>query len=83
MLFLFFANQGQPFFFQARPGKNGKIYIALKKGGIIHTKVSADNGATFTEAKDHFRNHLTSRPVHLTFTICCLIRTTNPDQRFI
>ena len=35
-------------------GKNGKIYIALKKGGIIHTKVSADNGATFTEAKDHF-----------------------------
>lgn len=30
MLFLFFANQGQPFFFQARPGKNGKIFRIIK-----------------------------------------------------
>lgn len=27
---LFFANNGQPFFFQARPGKNGKIFKIIK-----------------------------------------------------
>ena len=30
MLFLAFANQGKPFFFQARPGKNGKIFKIIK-----------------------------------------------------
>ncbi len=29
-LFLFFANQGKPFFFQFRPGKNGKIFKIIK-----------------------------------------------------
>lgn len=29
-LFLFFANQGKPFFFQLRPGKNGKIFKIIK-----------------------------------------------------
>lgn len=27
---LFFANQGNPFFFQLRPGKNGKIFKIIK-----------------------------------------------------
>ena len=27
---LFFANQGKPFFFQKRPGKNGKIFSIIK-----------------------------------------------------
>jgi|TARA_B110000902_G_C14065210_1_gene497101 lipopolysaccharide/colanic/teichoic acid biosynthesis glycosyltransferase len=27
---LFFANQGKPFFFQIRPGKNGKIFTIVK-----------------------------------------------------
>jgi len=29
-LFLFFANQGKPFFFQTRPGKNGKPFRVIK-----------------------------------------------------
>ena len=29
-LFLFFANDGKPFFFQLRPGKNGKIFKIIK-----------------------------------------------------
>lgn len=29
-LFLFFANLGKPFFFQLRPGKNGKIFTIIK-----------------------------------------------------
>ena len=29
-VFLFFANQGKPFFFQLRPGKNGKIFKIIK-----------------------------------------------------
>lgn len=29
-LFLYFANQGQPFFIQARPGKNGAIFHIVK-----------------------------------------------------
>ena len=27
---LYFANQGKPFFFQSRPGKNGKIFKIIK-----------------------------------------------------
>lgn len=30
VILLFFANQGKPFFFQARPGKNGKIFKVIK-----------------------------------------------------
>jgi lipopolysaccharide/colanic/teichoic acid biosynthesis glycosyltransferase len=29
-VFLFFANQGQPFFFQTRPGKNEKLFRIIK-----------------------------------------------------
>lgn len=29
-IFLFFANDGKPFFFQLRPGKNGKIFKIIK-----------------------------------------------------
>lgn len=29
-ILLFFANQGKPFFFQARPGKNGDIFKVIK-----------------------------------------------------
>ena len=29
-IFLFFANDGKPFFFQRRPGKNGKIFMLIK-----------------------------------------------------
>lgn len=29
-LLLFFANKGKPFFFQARPGKNGRIFMVIK-----------------------------------------------------
>ena len=28
--FLYFANQGKPFFFQSRPGKNGKVFKIIK-----------------------------------------------------
>jgi lipopolysaccharide/colanic/teichoic acid biosynthesis glycosyltransferase len=27
---LYFANQGKPFFFQKRPGKNGKVFSIIK-----------------------------------------------------
>ncbi|SEV94664.1 Sugar transferase involved in LPS biosynthesis (colanic, teichoic acid) [Chryseobacterium wanjuense] len=30
MICLFFANQGQPFFFQKRPGKNGEVFSIIK-----------------------------------------------------
>ncbi len=30
MICLFFANQGKPFFFQKRPGKNGEIFSIIK-----------------------------------------------------
>ncbi|MBP8158048.1 MAG: sugar transferase [Flavobacterium sp.] len=30
MVFLYFANQGKPFFFQWRPGKNGKQFTIIK-----------------------------------------------------
>lgn len=30
MVFLYFANDGKPFFFQLRPGKNGKIFKIVK-----------------------------------------------------
>lgn len=29
-VFLFFANDGKPFFFQRRPGKNGKVFSIIK-----------------------------------------------------
>lgn len=29
-IFLFFANKGRPFFFQQRPGRNGKIFVLMK-----------------------------------------------------
>ena len=29
-IFLYFANDGQPFFFQSRPGKNGKVFKIIK-----------------------------------------------------
>lgn len=29
-LFLYFANDGKPFFFQLRPGKNGKLFTIIK-----------------------------------------------------
>lgn len=29
-VFLFFANDGKPFFFQRRPGKNGRIFMLVK-----------------------------------------------------
>lgn len=29
-VFLFFANDGKPFFFQRRPGKNGRIFMLIK-----------------------------------------------------
>lgn len=29
-IFLYFANQGKPFFYQERPGKNGKIFKIIK-----------------------------------------------------
>ncbi|HVG42121.1 MAG TPA: sugar transferase [Chitinophagaceae bacterium] len=29
-ILLFFANQGKPFFFQHRPGKNGRIFLLVK-----------------------------------------------------
>ena len=30
MVWLYFANQGKPFFFQMRPGKNGKNFKIIK-----------------------------------------------------
>jgi len=30
VIFLLFANQGKPFFFQRRPGKNGRIFLLVK-----------------------------------------------------
>lgn len=30
LILLFFANQGMPFFFQTRPGKNGRIFKVIK-----------------------------------------------------
>ena len=30
MIYLYFVNDGKPFFFQERPGKNGKIFKIIK-----------------------------------------------------
>lgn len=30
VIFLLFANQGKPFFFQRRPGKNGRVFMLVK-----------------------------------------------------
>ena len=45
MIGLFFANDGKPFFFQLRPGKNGKIFKIIKF-------------KTMTDKKDENGNHL-------------------------
>lgn len=41
-LFLFFANRGNPFFFQLRPGKDGKIFKIIKFK-TMNDKKDADN----------------------------------------
>jgi lipopolysaccharide/colanic/teichoic acid biosynthesis glycosyltransferase len=49
---LFFANQGKPFFFQLRPGKNGKIFKIIKfktmndKKDIVGNLLSDDQRLT-------------------------------------
>lgn len=40
---LFFANQGKPFFFQLRPGKNGKIFKIIKFKTMNDKKDEAGN----------------------------------------
>jgi len=42
---LFFANQGKPFFFQTRPGKNGRLFKIIKF-------------KTMNDKKDHLGNYL-------------------------
>ena len=41
-IFLFIANKGNPFFFQKRPGKNGKIFLLVKFRTMNNQK--DDNG---------------------------------------
>ncbi|HLA56743.1 MAG TPA: sugar transferase [Flavobacterium sp.] len=41
--FLFYANQGKPFFFQLRPGKNGKIFRIVKFKTMNDKKDAAGN----------------------------------------
>jgi lipopolysaccharide/colanic/teichoic acid biosynthesis glycosyltransferase len=40
---LFFANQGQPFFFQTRPGKNEKLFRIVKFKTMNDKKDAAGN----------------------------------------
>jgi lipopolysaccharide/colanic/teichoic acid biosynthesis glycosyltransferase len=40
---LFFANQGKPFFFQIRPGKNGQLYNIIKFKTMNDKKDSEGN----------------------------------------
>ena len=42
-LFLFFSNRGNPFFFQDRPGKNGKIFKIIKFKTMNNKKDSNNN----------------------------------------
>lgn len=42
-VFLFFANDGKPFFFQLRPGKNGKIFKIVKYRTMNDKKDAAGN----------------------------------------
>ena len=62
---LFFANQGKPFFFQQRPGKNGKIFKIIKF-------------KTMNDKKDAFGN-LLSDAERLT-KIGSLVRKTSLDE---
>jgi len=43
ILGLFFANQGKPFFFQTRPGKNGKLFKIIKFKTMNDKKDSNEN----------------------------------------
>ena len=49
MIGLFFANQGKPFFFQLRPGKNGKIFKIIKFKTMNDKKDS--NGNLLSDAE--------------------------------
>ena len=42
-IFLFISNNGKPFFFQKRPGKNGKIFTIVKFKTMNDKKDSQDN----------------------------------------
>lgn len=43
IIILFIANQGNPFFFQPRPGKNGKIFTIMKLKTMNNKKDSKGN----------------------------------------
>jgi len=43
MVFLYFANQGKPFFFQWRPGKNGELFKIIKFKTMNDKKDSEGN----------------------------------------
>jgi lipopolysaccharide/colanic/teichoic acid biosynthesis glycosyltransferase len=43
IILLFIANQGKPFFFQQRPGKNGKIFTIIKLKTMNNKKDSNGN----------------------------------------
>lgn len=43
IIFLYFANDGKPFFFQLRPGKNGKIFKIIKFKTMNDKKDSEGN----------------------------------------
>lgn len=49
MIGLYFANQGKPFFFQARPGLNEKIFNIIKFKSMSDTKDS--NGVLLSDAE--------------------------------
>jgi lipopolysaccharide/colanic/teichoic acid biosynthesis glycosyltransferase len=46
---LFIANQGKPFFFQPRPGKNGTIFTMIKFKTVNDKKDAAGNLLTYAE----------------------------------
>lgn len=48
-ILLFFANNGKPFFFQLRPGKNGKIFTIIKFKTMNDKK--DNNGNLLSDAK--------------------------------
>jgi undecaprenyl phosphate N,N'-diacetylbacillosamine 1-phosphate transferase len=62
---LFFANQGKPFFFQTRPGKNGRLFKIIKF-------------KTMNDKKDHLGNFL-SDPERLT-SLGSFIRKASLDE---
>lgn len=65
LICLFFANGGKPFFFQARPGKNGKIFRIIKF-------------KTMNDKKDHYGN-LLSDAERLT-AVGSFVRKTSLDE---